>query len=166
MEKFARPSPLGYDHSLPIYRMEAVARESASARSVSNPHNKPKVRPRKVGHHAAVRRPRRFCVQLDKDYLYMLVIPNKLRPYVKGRPYPQLVSLKNNKDCEWVVHANRFKDDVVLDNGWQALAAFYNLKVGDYMMCKIAIEGFNMKVCDPISYDQKVVIYREHADLE
>jgi hypothetical protein len=71
MEIFARPSPLGYAHSLPMIRMEAkvpgrieeaLARAAASARSVSNPHNKPKGRPRKVGHHAAVHRPRRFCV--------------------------------------------------------------------------------------------------------
>jgi hypothetical protein len=96
----------------------------------------------------------------------MLVVPNKFRPYMKGHPYPQLVSLKNGKDCEWVVHSNRFKDAVVLDNGWQAFAAFYNLKVGDYMMCKITVDVFKMKVYDPISYDQKVVICREHADLE
>jgi hypothetical protein len=69
MEKFARPSPLGYDHSLPMIRMEAKVpgrREEAlareAARSVSNPHNKPKGCPRKVGHHAVVHRPRRFCV--------------------------------------------------------------------------------------------------------
>jgi hypothetical protein len=85
---------------------------------------------------------------------------------MKGRPYPQLVSLKNGKDCEWVVYANRLKDAVVFDNGWQAFAAFYNFKVGDYMMCKITVDGFKMKVYDPISYDQKVVICHEHADLE
>jgi hypothetical protein len=34
------------------------------------------------------------------------------------------------------------------------------------MMCKITVDVFKMKVYDPISYDQKVVICREHADLE
>jgi hypothetical protein len=53
-----------------------------------------------------------------------------------------------------------------LDKGWHAFAAFYNLKVGDYMMCKVTVDGFKMKVYDPISYDKKVVICREHADLE
>jgi hypothetical protein len=55
---------------------------------------------------------------------------------------------------------------VVLDNGWQAFAAFYNLKVGDYKICKITIDSFKMKVYDSISYDQKVVICHEHVDLE
>jgi hypothetical protein len=77
---------------VPGRREEALARAAASAWSVSNPHNKPKGHSRKVGHYAAVHRPRRFCVQLDMDDLYMLVIPNEFRPYVKGRPYPQLVS--------------------------------------------------------------------------
>jgi hypothetical protein len=81
-------------------------------------------------------------------------------------PLPPTSVLKNGKDCEWVVHANRFKDAVVLDNGWQAFADFYDLKVGDYMMCKIIVDGFKMKVYDPISYDQKVIICREHVDLE
>jgi hypothetical protein len=49
---------------------------------------------------------------------------------------------------------------------WHAFAAFYNLNVGDYMMCKVTVDGFKMKVYDPISYDQKVVICREHANLE
>jgi hypothetical protein len=76
------------------------------------------------------------------------------------------VSIKNGKDCEWVVHANQFKDVIVLDKGWHAFAASYNLKVGDYMMCNVTIDDFKMKVYDPISYDQKVVICHEHADLE
>jgi hypothetical protein len=118
MKKFNRPSPLGYKHSVPMMRREtkvpgrreeALARADASARSVFNTRCKPKCRPGKVGHHDVVPRPTRFYIQLDKDDLYMLVMPTELRSYVKGRPYPQLVSIKNDKDCEWVVHANRFK---------------------------------------------------------
>jgi hypothetical protein len=120
---------------------------------VSNTRCKPKCRHGKVGHHAVVPPPTRFYIQLDKDELYMLVILTKFRSYLNWRPYPQLVSIKNGKDCKWVVHANRFKDTIILDKGWHAFAAFYNLKVGDYSMCKVTIDGFKMKVYDPISYD-------------
>jgi hypothetical protein len=154
------------DAKVPVRREEALARAAASAKSVSNTRCKLKCRPRNSGHHAAVPHPARFYVQLDKDDLYMLVIPNEFRSYLKGCPYPQLVSIKNGKDYEWVVHANRFKDVIVLDKGCHAFAAFYNLKVVDYMMCKVTVDGFKMKVYDPISYDQKVVICCEHADLE
>jgi hypothetical protein len=98
MEKFDRHSPLGYEHFFPMIqrkaketgrREEALAKAAASARSVSNTHYKPKCRPRKVGQHAVVPRPTRFYVQLDKDDLYMLVIPNEFRSYLKGRPIPK-----------------------------------------------------------------------------
>ena len=59
----------GYEDALPIIprelklsgrRVEALARESA-ARSVASS-AKPRRRPRSVGHHATVHRPRRFYI--------------------------------------------------------------------------------------------------------
>jgi hypothetical protein len=88
MEKFAKPSPLGYDHSLPMIRMEAKVlgrREQAlaGAGSVSNPDNKPKGRPRKVGHHAAVRCPRRFCVELTR-MTFICLYPERVQASHEG----------------------------------------------------------------------------------
>lgn len=173
MEKFVGPAPVGYTHSLPMIRREpkvpgrreeALARATASARSAASC-VKPRGRPMKVGHHAAVPRPKRFYVQLDKDDLYMLVIPEEFRTYVKGRPYPQLLIIQGGKECEWVVEANLFKDAVVLDNGWPRFAAFHDLKENDYIMLKVIANGFKITMYDRITSCKKVMLCREHADL-
>ena len=174
MGKFVGPAPVGYQHSLPMIRREekvprrreeALARAAASARSVSNSY-KPKGRPvKQVSHHAAVSHPRRFCVQLDNDDLYMLVILKEFRLYVKGHPYPHLVVLQNCKECEWVVHANRYKDEVILDKGWPAFASFHDLKEGDYVMFKVTTDGFKMTIYDPVTSCEKDLICHEHTGL-
>ena len=162
----------GYQHSIPMSRREskvpgrreeALARAAGSSRLLSG--CKPRSRPAKVGHHAAVPRPRHFYVWLDNDDLYMLVIPKEFRLYVKGRPYPYLVVIKNCKECEWVVHANRYKDEVVLDKGWPAFASFHDLKEGDYVMFKVTADGFKMTMYDPITSCEKELICREHTGL-
>ena len=78
----------GYQHSItmiqresnkvPGRREEALASASCTSRPLSNKCCKRRSRPRKVGHHAAVPRPKHFYVRLDEDDLYMLVIPEEL----------------------------------------------------------------------------------------
>ena len=92
----------------------------------------------------------------------MLVIPKEFRPYVKGRPYHQLVVIQTNKLCEWVVHANPYKKEVVLDKGWQHFAKFHELKVGDYVMLKVIADGFKMTIFDRITSCQKVLTCSDH----
>jgi hypothetical protein len=107
---------------LPNRREETLARESAAT-------FKPRVRPRTVGHHPNnPPRPKSFYVQLEKNDLYMLIILKEFRAYVKRHPYPQLVSIKCCKDCQWTVHANPYRDEVVLDRMWPALAASSDFK--------------------------------------
>lgn len=153
-------------NKVPGRREEALARAACSSRPLSNKRCKRRSRPGKVGHHAAVPRPKHFYVRLDEDDLYMLVIPEEFRHYVKGRPYPQLVVIQSCKQCEWVVHSNPYKDVVVLDKGWHAFAAFHDLKEGDYLMFKLTPDGFKMKIYDPITSCQKVLFCREHDGLD
>jgi hypothetical protein len=92
-------------------REETLARASAAT-------VKPRVRPRTVGHHPNnPPRPKSFYVQLEKNDLYMLIISKEFMAYVKGHPYPQLVSIECCKDCQWTVHANPYRD-VRLDTSW------------------------------------------------
>ena len=93
--------------------VEALARASAP-RSVASS-AQPRRCPRSVGHHATADRPRNFYIQLVQHDLYMLIIPTYFKPYLKGRPYPQLVVVQACEECEWVIHANRNKDQIVLD---------------------------------------------------
>ena len=144
-------------------REEALARANV-ARKVANS-CKPKGCPWRVGHHVAGTRPKSFYVQLNNDDLFMLVIPKEFRAYVKGHPYPKLVVIKSNKECEWVVHANPYKDEVVLDKGWPDFAKFHNLKVGDYVMLKVIAYGFKMTIFDRITYYQKELTCSDHSDL-
>jgi hypothetical protein len=69
--------------------------------------------------------------------------------YVKGRPYPYLVVVKNCNECEWVVHANRYKNEVFLDKGWLAFASFHDLKEADYVMFNVTVDRFKMTMYDP-----------------
>jgi hypothetical protein len=88
---FDGPAPGGCEDALPIIprekklpdrREEALARASAAMFKL-------RVRPRTVGHHPNnMPRPKRFYVQLDKNDLYMLIIPKEFRAYVKGCPIP------------------------------------------------------------------------------
>ena len=165
----------GYQHSIPMIRREtkvlgrreeALARAAGSSRLLSNNGCKPKSRPAKVGNHAAVPHPRNFYVRLDNDDLYMLVILKEFRLYMKGHPYPHLVVIQNCKECEWVVHANRYKDEVVLDKGWPAFASFHDLKEGDYVMFKVTADGFKMTIYDRATSCQKVLICDEHAGFD
>ena len=149
---------------LPCRKVEALSRASAD-RSVAAC-VKPRGRPTRVGHHATTARPKRFYVQLDNNDLYMLIIPKELRCYVKGRPYPQLVEIVCGKDCGWVVHAKTYKDEVVLDKGWPACAAFHELKERDYLVFKAAADGFKMTIYDRTTSYQKVFICDEHASLD
>jgi hypothetical protein len=88
---FDGPAPGGCEDALPIIlreekcpdrRKEALARASAAT-------FKPRVRPRIVGHHPNnPPRPKRFYVQLDKNDLYMLIIPKEFKLTSKGAPIP------------------------------------------------------------------------------
>ena len=96
----------------------------------------------------------------------MLIIPTYFKPYLKGRPYPQLVVVQACEECEWVVHANHNKDQIVLDKEWATFAAFHELKEGDCLMFKVTTDGFMMKIYDCITSCRKVFVYREHAQLD
>ena len=148
---------------LPCRKVEALSRASA-VRSVAS-RVRPTGRPIRVGHHAIKARPKRFCVQLDENDLYMLIIPKALRCYVKGRPYPRLLEIVCGKDCGWVVHAQPYKGEVVLSKGWPACAAFHELKVGDYLVFKANADGFKITIYDRTTSCQKVFICGEHARL-
>jgi hypothetical protein len=88
---FDGPAPGGYEDALPIIPREAKLpdmREEALARA-SAATFKLRVCPRTVGHHPNnPPRPKRLYVQLEKNYLYMLIVPKEFRAYVKGRPTP------------------------------------------------------------------------------
>jgi hypothetical protein len=144
---------------LPDRREEVLARASAATFKL-------RVRPRTVGHHPNnPPRPKCFYVQLDKNDLYMLIIPKEFNAYVKGRPYRQLVSIKCCKDCEWIVYANPYRDEVVLDRMWPTLVASLDLKVGDYLLFKVTANGFKLRINDRITSCQRSFICSEHADL-
>jgi hypothetical protein len=95
----------------------------------------------------------------------MLIIPKDFRAYVKGRPYPQLVLIECCKDCDWIVHNNPYRDEVVLDIMWPTLAACLDLKVGDYLLFKVTADGFKLRIYDRITTYLRPFICSEHADL-
>lgn len=174
MKKFAfyfdRPPRGGYQDALPIIpRMLKLPCRKGEALSRANADRlvascvKPRGRPTRVGHHATKSRTKRFCVQLDNNDLYMLIIPKQLRCYVKGR---QPVEIKCCKNCGWVVHANTYKDEVVFEKGWPACAAFHELKEGDYLVFKATADGFNMTIYDRTTSCQKVLICDEHTGFD
>ena len=138
---------------------------ASAARSVVG-YVKRRGRPAKVGHHAMVPRPKRFYVQLDNNYLSMLIIPKEFRTNLKGRPYPQHVIVQSCKECEWVVHANRYKGEVVLDKGWPAFTAFHDLKMGDFLILKVTTGGFKIQILDRVTSCEKVFICLEHGHLD
>jgi hypothetical protein len=51
---------------------------------------------------------------------------------------------------------------VVLDNGWYGLADFLGLKVGDYVMFKIILNGFKMTMYDCINSCEREVSCNDH----
>ena len=135
----------------------------------------------KVGYRANMRRPKRWCVQLEEDDLYMLLIPEEFRTYVSGRAYPQLMAIHYRAGCIWNVHAHPFNKEmdvssrsrrvksrdnpiqpVVLDNGWFGLADFLGLKVGDYVMFKVIPNGFKMTMYDRITSCEREVSCNDH----
>jgi hypothetical protein len=85
----------------------------------------------------------------------MLIIPKEFGAYVKGHPNPQLVSIKCCEDCDWIVHANPYRDKVILDRMWPALAASLDLKVGDYLLFKVTADGFKPTIYDRITSCQR-----------
>jgi hypothetical protein len=75
------------------------------------------------------------------------------------------VSIECCKDCEWIVHANPYREKLVLDRMWPALAASLDLKVGDYLLFKATAESFKMRMYDEITSCHRSFIYSEHANL-
>ena len=61
---------------LPCRKVEALSRASDVRSAASRV--RPTGRPIRVGHHAINARPKGFCVQLDENDLYMLIIPKAL----------------------------------------------------------------------------------------
>jgi predicted Rdx family selenoprotein len=106
-----------------------------------------------------------FPHYFDGTDLYMLIIPKEFRAYVKGPSYPQLVSIECCKDCEWIVHANPYRDEVILDRMWPSMAASLDLKVGGYLLFKVTVDGFKLTIYDHITSCQRPFIYSEHTDL-
>jgi hypothetical protein len=90
----------------------------------------------------------------------MLVIPKEFRAHVRGRSYPQLVVIQCGKECEWVVHANPYKGEIVLFKGWHAVSSFHELKVGDCLMFKVVVDGFKMTVYNHNNSCERGFIYR------
>jgi hypothetical protein len=89
--------PVGYEDSLqcpPSWNKMNLPgrREVAITRAVANKKDlddlyRPPSHATKVDHRAYMQRPKRWCVQLELDDLYMLVIPEEFRTYVSGRAY-------------------------------------------------------------------------------
>ena len=70
--------------------------------------------------------------------------------------------IRTNKLSECVIHANPYKDEVVLDKGWQDFAQFHELKVCDDIMLKVIADGFKMTIFDRITSFQTVLTCSNH----
>jgi hypothetical protein len=75
------------------------------------------------------------------------------------------VSIECCKDCEWIVHANPYRDKVVLDRMWLALAASLVLEVGDYFLFKVTANGFKLRIYDRITSCLWPFICSENVDI-
>ena len=166
--------------NLPGRQDVAIARAKANRMDLDGLYSPPS-HATKVSHRANMQRPKRWCVQLEEDDLYMLLIPQEFRTYISGRAYPLVVAIHYRTGCIWNMHAHPFNKDtdvtsrsrrvkardnpiqpVVLDNGRYGLDDFLGLKVGDYVMFKVIPNGFKMTMYDRITSCEREVSCNDH----